>query len=70
LEDRERIARDLHDHVIQRIFAEGLTLQATLQRTPSSEIRARLTRSINNLQDIVQDVRSTIFDLQAEETET
>ncbi|KAF0967360.1 GAF domain-containing sensor histidine kinase [Gordonia sp. YY1] len=70
LEDRERIARDLHDHVIQRIFAEGLTLQATLQRTQSPEIRARLTRSINNLQDIVQDVRSTIFDLQAEESET
>ncbi|ASR02457.1 sensor histidine kinase [Gordonia rubripertincta] len=70
LEDRERIARDLHDHVIQRIFAEGLTLQATLQRTQSPEIRARLTRSINNLQDIVQDVRTTIFDLQADETET
>ena len=70
LEDRERIARDLHDHVIQRIFAEGLTLQATLQRTRSPEIRERLTRSINNMQDIVQDVRTTIFDLQSEGSET
>ncbi|VTR07342.1 histidine kinase [Clostridioides difficile] len=67
LEDRERIARDLHDHVIQRIFAEGLSLQATLQRTHSPDIRSRLTRSINNLQDIVQEVRTTIFDLQAED---
>lgn len=67
LEDRERIARDLHDHVIQRIFAEGLSLQATLQRTHSPDVRSRLTRSINNLQDIVQEVRTTIFDLQAED---
>ncbi len=70
LEDRERIARDLHDHVIQRIFAEGLSLQATLQRTSSPEVRTRLTRSINNLQDIVQEVRTTIFDLQAEDMVT
>ncbi|MBD0862034.1 GAF domain-containing protein [Gordonia sp. zg691] len=69
LEDRERIARDLHDHVIQRIFAEGLSLQATLQRTQLPDIRTRLTRTIDNLQDIVQDVRATVFDLQAEDME-
>lgn len=62
--ERERIARDLHDHVIQRIFAEGLSLQATLQRTRSPDIHDRLTTTIENLQDIVQEIRTTIFDLQ------
>lgn len=70
LAERERIARDLHDHVIQRIFAEGLSLQATLQRTQSPDIRERLTRTIDNFQDIVQEIRTTIFDLQADDTRT
>lgn len=70
LAERERIARDLHDHVIQRIFAEGLTLQATLQRTRSPEVRDRLTRTIDTLQDIVQEIRTTIFDLQSGDTPT
>ncbi|WP_254900554.1 GAF domain-containing protein [Rhodococcus sp. 1168] len=65
LSDRDRIARDLHDHVIQRIFAVGLSLQSTLQRTESDDIRQRLTRTIDDLQDTVQDIRSTIFDLQS-----
>lgn len=65
LSDRDRIARDLHDHVIQRIFAVGLSLQSTLQRTESEDIRQRLTRTIDDLQDTVQDIRSTIFDLQS-----
>lgn len=65
LSDRDRIARDLHDHVIQRIFAAGLALQSTLQRTESEEIRVRLTRTIDDLQDTVQDIRTTIFDLQS-----
>ncbi|MEO7079683.1 MAG: GAF domain-containing protein [Rhodococcus sp. (in: high G+C Gram-positive bacteria)] len=65
LSDRDRIARDLHDHVIQRIFAVGLSLQSTLQRTESDDIRQRLTTTIDDLQDTVQDIRSTIFDLQS-----
>ncbi|MDY6807483.1 MAG: GAF domain-containing protein [Actinomycetota bacterium] len=64
LADRERIARDLHDHVIQRIFAEGMSLQATLQRVRAPDVRDRLAHSINSLQDIVQDIRAAIFDLQ------
>ncbi|EGD53326.1 GAF domain-containing sensor histidine kinase [Gordonia neofelifaecis] len=70
LADRERIANDLHDHVIQRIFAEGMALQATLQRTASADVRARLTRSVDNLQDVVQEIRSTIFDLHSDDTAT
>jgi signal transduction histidine kinase len=65
LSDRDRIARDLHDHVIQRIFAAGLALQSTLQRAESEEIRVRLSRTIDDLQDTVQDIRTTIFDLQS-----
>ncbi|OZF39695.1 histidine kinase [Rhodococcus sp. 14-2483-1-1] len=65
LSDRDRIARDLHDHVIQRIFAAGLALQSTLQRAESEDIRQRLSRTIDDLQDTVQDIRTTIFDLQS-----
>jgi signal transduction histidine kinase len=65
LSDRDRIARDLHDHVIQRIFAAGLALQSTLQRTESGDVRQRLARTIDDLQDTVQDIRTTIFDLQS-----
>lgn len=70
LADRDRIARDLHDHVIQRIFAAGMNLQGTLQRTQSPDVRRRLTETINNLQNIVQEIRTTIFDLQSDGQET
>lgn len=61
--DRDRIARDLHDHVIQRLFAVGLSLQGTLQRARTPEIRERLSSTIDDIQDIVQDIRHSIFDL-------
>lgn len=63
LADRDRIARDLHDRVIQRIFAAGLSLQSTAQRATSPEVTSRLTTTIDDLQDTVQDIRSAIFDL-------
>ena len=65
LADRDRIARDLHDHVIQRIFAAGLSLQSAVQKTDLDDIRLRLARTIDDLQDTVQDIRTTIFDLQS-----
>jgi signal transduction histidine kinase len=61
--DRDRIARDLHDHVIQRLFAVGLSLQSTHQRAKSTEVQRRLSNSIDDLQEIVQDIRTAIFDL-------
>lgn len=67
--DRDRIARDLHDHVIQRIFAVGLSVQGTLQRARAPEVQRRLTATIDDLQDIIQDIRRTIFDLHAFEDE-
>ncbi|MFE3227796.1 GAF domain-containing protein [Nocardia sp. NPDC059228] len=63
LTDRDRIARDLHDHVIQRLFAAGLSLQGTIARTRAPEIRRRLTDVVNDLQDVVQEIRTSIFDL-------
>ncbi|MET9030004.1 GAF domain-containing sensor histidine kinase [Nocardia sp. NPDC004168] len=63
LSDRDRIARDLHDHVIQRLFAVGLSLQGTVPRTRVPEVRERITEAINDLQDVVQEIRTSIFDL-------
>ncbi len=63
LADRERIARDLHDHVIQRLFAVGLSLQATIPRTRSPEVEQRLSDYVDDLQAVIEEIRTTIFDL-------
>ncbi|APA97781.1 sensor histidine kinase [Nocardia seriolae] len=63
LTDRDRIARDLHDHVIQRLFAAGLSLQGTLARATTPEVRDRLSDVIDELQDVVAEIRTSIFDL-------
>jgi signal transduction histidine kinase len=63
LGDRDRIARDLHDHVIQRLFAHGLNLQSTHLRARSPEVQHRLTDMIGDVQDIISDIRTAIFDL-------
>ena len=62
-EDRDRIARDLHDHVIQRVFATGLSLQAALSRASDPALRTRLLDAIGALDETVKDIRTTIFDL-------
>ncbi len=63
LTDRDRIARDLHDHVIQRLFAVGLALQGTVPRARSAEVQQRLSGCIDDLQEVIQEIRTTIFDL-------
>jgi len=62
-EDRDRIARDLHDHVIQRVFAAGLALQSTLPRVGDPVAQERVQAVIAQLDDTVRDIRTTIFDL-------
>jgi signal transduction histidine kinase len=62
-EDRDRIARDLHDHVIQRVFAAGLALQSVLPRVADAEVRRRIQGVVVALDDTVRDIRTTIFDL-------
>lgn len=64
LADRERIAQDLHDHVIQKLFAAGMDLQGTVARVRSPQIADRLTRTIDDLQSTIDDIRSAIFGLQ------
>ncbi|WP_418001624.1 GAF domain-containing sensor histidine kinase [Mycobacterium sp. PDNC021] len=63
LADRDRIARDLHDHVIQRLFAVGLTLQGAVPRARSTDVQQRITGSIDDLQDVITEIRTAIFDL-------
>jgi signal transduction histidine kinase len=63
--DRDRIARDLHDHVIQRLFAVGLGIEGTRRRTDSPAVADRLTQHIDHLQDVIEEIRSAIFDLHA-----
>jgi signal transduction histidine kinase len=62
-EDRDRIARDLHDLVIQRVFAAGLALQALLPRVRDADVQGRVRSVIGQLDDTVRDIRTTIFDL-------
>jgi signal transduction histidine kinase len=64
--DRDRIARDLHDVVIQRLFATGLQLQGVRQRAESPELRERLDQAVNDLDETIRDIRSTIFGLRQE----
>lgn len=63
LSDRDRIARDLHDQVIQQLFALGMSLQGTIQRVHSADIKARLTETVDGLQNTISGIRSAIFDL-------
>jgi signal transduction histidine kinase len=62
-EDRDRIARDLHDHVIQRVFAAGLSLQSVLPRIDDAEAANRVRSAVDQLDETVRDIRTTIFDL-------
>jgi PAS domain S-box-containing protein len=64
VEDRERIARDLHDTVLQRIFATGLSLQATALRTDAPGLRERLEAAVAELDTTIREIRTSIFSLQ------
>lgn len=63
LAERDRIARDLHDHVIQRLFAVGLSLQGATARAVIPEVQQRLADTVDELQNVIGDIRTTIFDL-------
>jgi signal transduction histidine kinase len=68
LQDRERIARDLHDTVIQRLFATGLGLQAVTYITVKPEVAARIQQAVDELDATIRDIRGVIFALQAHES--
>jgi signal transduction histidine kinase len=69
LEDRDRIARDLHDLAIQRLFATGMTLQSTLRFVDHPEANERLLRAVDDLDETIKIIRSTIFGLRAKDAE-
>ncbi len=63
-EDRDRIARDLHDLVIQRLYASGLRLQGTLRLIDDAQANTRVQAAIDDLDATIREIRSTIFELQ------
>ena len=66
IEDRERIGRDLHDTVIQRLFATGLSLQAAVRRAEDRpDLVDRLNQAVDDIDATVREIRSTIFALQS-----
>ncbi len=70
LADRDRIARDLHDHVIQRLFATGMSLQGTLNRVTDPRAGDRITAAVRQIDDAIKDLRTLIFDLHSPTEET
>ncbi|MEJ2866133.1 GAF domain-containing protein [Actinomycetospora sp. OC33-EN08] len=66
LADRDRIAADLHDHVIQRLFAVGLGLQSAQRRTTRPDVAERVAEAVDQLDQVVREIRTTIFDLHAD----
>ena len=65
LEDRERIARDLHDVVIQRLFATGMQLQAVAPQTLRPDTAKRINAAVDDLDATILDIRRSIFELRA-----
>jgi signal transduction histidine kinase len=65
LADRDRIARDLHDLVIQRLFATGMSLQGATPLVSDPEVADRIRRAVDELDDTIRDIRSAIYTLQS-----
>jgi signal transduction histidine kinase len=63
LDDRDRIARDLHDRVIQRVFAIGLTLQEATKSTDLERVVRQVNRSIDELDTTITEIRTAIYEL-------
>jgi signal transduction histidine kinase len=64
-EDRDRIARDLHDLVIQRLFATGMSLQGTTAMMSDPEVMQRVEKAVDALDETIREIRSAIFSLQS-----
>jgi two-component system, NarL family, sensor histidine kinase DevS len=67
-EDRDRIARDLHDLVIQRLYATGMSLEGTMPMITRPEVASRITNAVDAMDETIKDIRATIFGLQARDT--
>ncbi|MEU6641844.1 GAF domain-containing protein [Saccharomonospora sp. NPDC046836] len=65
LADRDRIAQSLHDHVIQRLFATGMSLEGTLRRISDPKSRERIRDAVEKLDEVAREIRTSVFDLHA-----
>jgi signal transduction histidine kinase len=64
-QDRDRIARDLHDLVIQRLYATGMSLEGTMPMITRPEVASRINNAVDAMDETIKDIRATIFALQA-----
>jgi signal transduction histidine kinase len=64
LDDRDRIARDLHDRVIQRIFAVGMTLQGATRLSDLAPVLERVNKAVDDLDTTITEIRTAIFELE------
>ena len=62
-EERERLARDLHDTVIQRLFGVGLALQMILDASMDDVVRQRINSALDELDTTIHEIRTTIFEI-------
>jgi signal transduction histidine kinase len=63
LDDRDRIARDMHDHVIQRLFATGLSLQAAAQMASRPVVQPRIEDAVDEIDAAIKEIRQAIYEL-------
>jgi signal transduction histidine kinase len=64
LEDRDRIARDLHDRVIQRVFAVGMTLQGATRLVDLDQVMVKVNKAVDDLDATINEIRTAIFELE------
>jgi len=69
LEDRDRIARDLHDTVIQRLFAAGMSLQAAASMVEAPDVSRRLDGVVDELDETIRELRTAIYELNQRTTD-
>lgn len=67
-EDRDRIARDLHDHVIQQLFGSGMALQSVVKLAPPGQVSERIRAVVDDLDRTILQIRTSIFGLHRPET--
>jgi len=63
LDDRDRIARDLHDRVIQRVYAVGMTLQEATRSNDLPQVMQRINKSVDDLDATISEIRTSIYEL-------
>jgi two-component system, NarL family, sensor histidine kinase DevS len=61
LADRERIGRDLHEHVVQQLFATGLSLQSAAARSAETAVRERIAKAVDDIDEAIRRVRTVVF---------